>query len=603
MAALFLLVFFLYFCSMKHTSILLAMVLLCGVLSAQPVKISKKHNALVYNVYQYGDTKDTTKVYLYQVGNEKLKMKSIAGEDAYWIESELPQGTLVPGYGSELTFVDFDKDTVVEYLAYADSVYCYGIRQSRNDIEWTTEQLGHNKVRYTCSINSNKLEFVMDETRGRNLSPLAHYDRHRGVLVEFWRNGQLQIELVQSVVDNRKPCVDWTQENIRKVTPREMANIKKQRLVITTKVFDDAQICWGKANDLVKGGLDAVPYDSVMHFAGGTLILKHLKLESLPSHYQTFVELHQRSNGDAYDRTGSVFVIPANAKLTFFEGIAQHPDSLPLLVGRDGQRYQGVRMLPGMRDAQADYLPLVELMRFFTPFGVGHFNDRVKLDGLEWEDEAYFKQEVTDLAQYLSGDVWIGVFIGNYDGGGHKVTLELKSYPGSEVWESDGSSRTYCLPLFNTCNVLEMAGQNYGRLFGTDSLTVEFDIPEGAEQLRLRYIATGHGGWEGGDEFNPKMHTILVDGVPLFRYTPWREDCGCYREKNPVSGNFWNGMSSSDYSRSGWCPGMATQPVYFPLEGLQPGRHTLTVAIPQGETMEGSFSHWNVSGTLLYRKK
>ena len=94
MAALFLLVFFLYFCSMKHTSILLAMVLLCGVLSAQPVKISKKHNALVYNVYQYGDTKDTTKVYLYQVGNEKLKMKSIAGEDAYWIESELPQGTL-----------------------------------------------------------------------------------------------------------------------------------------------------------------------------------------------------------------------------------------------------------------------------------------------------------------------------------------------------------------------------------------------------------------------------------------------------------------------------------------------------------------------------
>ena len=122
MAALFLLVFFLYFCSMKHTSILLAMVLLCGVLSAQPVKISKKHNALVYNVYQYGDTKDTTKVYLYQVGNEKLKMKSIAGEDAYWIESELPQGTLVPGYGSELTFVDFDITYV--FSAGSPSISC-----------------------------------------------------------------------------------------------------------------------------------------------------------------------------------------------------------------------------------------------------------------------------------------------------------------------------------------------------------------------------------------------------------------------------------------------------------------------------------------------
>ncbi len=577
---------------MKHTSIILPFLLLCSILSAQPVKISKKHNAFTYNVYQYGDTKDTTKVYLFQG-------KGVDGLNGCWIESELPQGTLVPGYGRESTFVDFDKDTVVEYLAYTDAVYCYGTSLSRNDIEWNVEPLGHNKVRYTCSINSNKLEFVMDETSGRNLSPLAHYDRHKGVLVEFWRNGQLQMELVESVQRKSQTYERLLSETMQTVTPREMANIKKQRLVMTTKVFDDAQICWGKSNDSVVGGLAAVPYDSVLHFAGGTLILKHIKLPTLPSHYQTFVELHQRSNGDAYDRTGSVFVIPADAKHSFFEGMTQHPDSLPLLVGRDGQRYQGVRMVPGTNgNAQAEYFPLVELMRFFTPFGVGHFNDRVKLDGMEWEREAFYKQEVTDLAQYLSGDVWIGVFIGNYDGGGHKVTLELKSYPGSEVWEAD-SKIPHCLPLFNTCNVLEMAGQNYGRLFGTDSLTVEFFIPEGVEKMRLRYIATGHGGWEGGDEFNPKMHTILIDGVPMFRYTPWREDCGCYREKNPVSGNFWNGMSSSDYSRSGWCPGMATQPVYFPLEGLQPGRHTLTVAIPQGETMEGSFSHWNVSGIIV----
>ena len=150
---------------------------------------------------------------------------------------------------------------------------------------------------------------------------------------------------------------------------------------------------------------------------------------------------------------------------------------------------------------------------------------------------------------------------------------------------------------------MEMAGQNYGRFFRTDSLTVSFDVPEGTEQLTLRYITTGHGGWDNGDEFVPKANTILIDGQVRYIYTPWRCDCGAYRVLNPASGNFWNGLSSSDYSRSGWCPGTATQPTYFDLSDLKPGRHTLTVAIPQGAPEGGSFSAWNVSGVLVGTKK
>ena len=98
----------------------------------------------------------------------------------------------------------------------------------------------------------------------------------------------------------------------------------------------------------------------------------------------------------------------------------------------------------------------------------------------------------------------------------------------------------------------------------------------------------------------PKTNTILIDGKPAFTHTPWRQDCGCYRDLNPVSGNFWNGLSSSDFSRSGWCPGTATQPVYFDLSPWIDGEeHTLTVAIPQGKPVEGMFSHWAVSGVLI----
>lgn len=587
---------------MKKTLIICALMVLCGSLSAQSVKIYQKHNAFTYNVYEYGDTKDTSKVYLYQVRNEKVKTKGGTGACAYWIESQVPQGTLVPGYGKESTFVDFENDTVVEYLAYSDSVYCCGMKLSRNDIEWKVENLERNRVRYTCSVNSNKLEFVMDETSGRNFSPLSRFGFFKGVLVEFWRNGQLQMELWKAEV--RQSEISGIEEKpIRRVTPRQLSALKQQRMVISFRIFDNVQLSWGKENSHIEGDVfENIPFDSVLHFAGGTLALKRMRLPVLPKHYQTFIELHQRSNGDAYDRTGSVFVVPTGYQGDYFlKGIVSHPDSLPTFTGRDGQRYQG--MVGVRRDVGEQvwrYQPPVELMRFFTSFGIGHFNDRVQLEGLEWEDENYYKQEVTDLSGYLQGEVWIGVWIGNYDGGGHRVTLDLKSYPGEEIFDgptSEGDDKL-CQPLFNTCNVLEMAGQNYGKLFGTDSLYVDFWIEEGAHQ-RLRYISTGHGGWGGGDEFNPKSNSILIDGKPAFVYTPWRCDCGRYREWNPVSGNFWNGTSSSDYSRSGWCPGTATQPVYFDLSGLEPGKHTMTIAIPQGEPQEGSFSHWSVSGVIV----
>ena len=244
---------------------------------------------------------------------------------------------------------------------------------------------------------------------------------------------------------------------------------------------------------------------------------------------------------------------------------------------------------------------MVELVRFFTPFGVHHYNQYRSLNDKEWEDAAYYKQDVSDLRQYLQGDVYIGAFIGNYDAGGHKVSLDLKAYPESYEWKS-GDDNLWTLPLFNTCNVMEMSGQNYGKLFETDSLTVTFTIPEGLTSLRLRYISTGHGGWDNGDEFVPKENVILIDGQPRFRHTPWRSDCSTFRVYNPASGNFWNGMSSSDYSRSGWCPGTATQPVYFDLTGLMPGEHTLTVAIPQGQREGTYFSAWNVSGVLVGKR-
>jgi len=88
----------------------------------------------------------------------------------------------------------------------------------------------------------------------------------------------------------------------------------------------------------------------------------------------------------------------------------------------------------------------------------------------------------------------------------------------------------------------------------------------------------------------------------FFKFVPWRTDCGTYRLSNPASGNFKNGLSSSDLSRSNWCPATLTTPEFIPLSHLKPGKHIIKVVIHQGEDEGNSFNHWNVSGVLTGEK-
>jgi hypothetical protein len=541
---------------------------------------------LVYQSYMLGsDSGDTTFREVLRYKNQ-LKISDI----------QEFTGELIAGLSTDCTFVDYETDSVFVQMNYQDgeSYFCsYSLKNNGVEFEEKGEEdvNGYHCKKYKTSINSNTIEVWMTESLGYQATPVTSRGYLKGVMVRQSINGNRILEL-KSIKKDKKLKKALIPENlgIRK-TYKELNNINKEKLIIRTKIFEDDQIHFANI-DKFQG---EIPFDTVLSFSWGTVILKRVNLPVLPEHYQLFAELRQRSNGDAYDRTGSVFVIPMDRKLSLSNALIDSIEVIPYQCDKNGKKYQGIRL-------EDDYMPVVELVRFFTPFGVNHFNDRVKIDGLEWEDEAYYKMEVTELSDRLSGDVLIGAFIGNYDGGGHKVSLDLVAYPNDYSGDVSGNSR-WSLPLFNTCNVMEMSGQNYGRLFYTDSLTVEFDVPEGIENLQLRYITTGHGGWDGGDEFNPKENTIIVDGEKVFKYTPWRCDCATYREFNPVSGNFWNGVSSSDLSRSGWCPGTATNPVYFDLNDLKPGHHVITVAIPQGADEGSSFSHWMVSGVLLGNKK
>ena len=536
---------------------------------------------LTYQIYSLGSNNgDTTFVELQRYG-QQTKFQDVNSF----------QGDMIPGISEDITYVNYETDSTYFQMKFSDGDSYFTSFPLKSNVQFTEEGSekinGYECKKYRTSINSNTIEVWMTESLGYDAMPSISRGVLKGVMVRQLINGNRMFELRNIKKDKKIKKEIIPSEMGQRVAPRDIDKISKDKLIIKTPIFDKEQIHFAEIEKF-KG---EIPYDTVIHFAYGTLILKRVNLDTLPEHYSYFIEVEEQSNGDAYDRSGSIFVIPTDRELSLKDALI---DSIQLLHSYTDRRditYRAIKL-------EDDFLPVVELMRFFTPFGVNHFNDRVKIDGLEWSDVAYYKQEVTDVAKHLRGDVLIGAFISNYDGGGHKLSMDILAYPGSYSWDLSYND-DWTLPLFNTCNVMEMAGQHYCRMFKTDSLTVEFEIPENVSNLRLRYISTGHGGWGGGDEFNPKENTIIIDGEKVFTHTPWRCDCATYREMNPVSGNFWNGQSSSDLSRSGWCPGTATQPVYFDLGFLKPGKHTITIAIPQGDDEGNSFNHWMVSGVLL----
>lgn len=538
--------------------------------------------SLVYQSYVLdSDSGDTSFVEVKRFGRQ-LKIQDI----------NTFEGQLIPGMSENIVYADYKANRVYNQSRFDDGdVYYCSHSFENSNVTYTLEgeeyMNGYECRKYRTTINSNSIEIWMTDKLGFNATPIVNRGFLRGVLVRQVINGNRITEL-NSVIKDKRIKQERIPIDLGILVPaKEMTRITSDKLVIKKNIFDNEQIYFA---DIEKFEGE-IPYDSVIHFAHGTLILKRVYLDTLPEHYSYFIEMKEQSNGDAYDRSGSVFVIPTDRELSLEDALLNDIELLHSYTDRRGITYRAIKL-------EDDFVPVVELIRFFTPFGVNHYNDRVHIDGLEWSDMAYYKQEVTELSKHLRGDVLIGAFIGNYDSGGHMLSLDLNAYPGDYKWDVSQND-DWTLPLFNTCNVMEMAGQHYGRLFKTDSLVVEFDVPENVDNLRLRYITTGHGGWGGGDEFNPKENTIIIDGEKKFTYTPWRCDCATFRELNPVSGNFWNAQSSSDLSRSGWCPGLAAQPVYFDMSFLEPGKHTITIAIPQGDDEGSSFNHWMVSGVLI----
>lgn len=379
------------------------------------------------------------------------------------------------------------------------------------------------------------------------------------------------------------------------------------------QVFDKTNVRF--APELYTGSYTEADNDGVIRLVNGRIILKKITLPKYERNVAAKLKLTVSSNGDRWDKSGSCFVLP-KASLINLLTIAQGKNKFPPIDSLKLENLLGVA--PGK-----EYLPTVELMRFMTPFGVGHYSKNE--DALsskrrpvyipQWETCVSWEQDITDLYTLLEGEVYVGIFIDTWTPEGYLASMNL------DIRESkiscDAFQKRHVQPLMNTVYYI---GQSYPDIFARKDVTIDFTIPRNAENIRLKYIVTGHGGHSGGDEFVKRRNILSIDGKEIYNFIPWRDDCASFRRFNPATG-VWlikrlasyigdNGytekeieepLASSDLSRSNWCPGSDVMPEVVTIGTLAAGKHSLTISIPEAQAVDKEkLNHWLISAYLVW---
>ncbi|EJW96238.1 hypothetical protein, secreted [gut metagenome] len=380
------------------------------------------------------------------------------------------------------------------------------------------------------------------------------------------------------------------------------------------QVFQQTPVCFRPDTYENYNTADA---DSVIRLVNGRIILKKINLPAYRRDVDVTLKVTLASNGDRWDKSGSCFVLPKESAIHLMN-IAQGTHHFPAV---DSTRYEKLLgIVPG-----EGYVPTLELMRFMTPFGVGHYSDdddplskqRRPVYIPKWEKSVTWIQDITALYPALEQEAYVGIYIDTWTPEGYVVSMDL------DIQESqltcDAMPKRHVKPLLNTVYYI---GQEYPDIFSRKDVEVDFDLPQEARNVRLKYIVTGHGGHSGGDEFVQKRNIVSLDGREVLNFIPWRDDCASFRRYNPATG-VWliprkadyigpkgymtksveEPLASSDLSRSNWCPGSDVVPEVAEVGTLAAGKHTLKVSIPEAQACEGNkLNHWLVSAYLVWEE-
>ena len=363
-------------------------------------------------------------------------------------------------------------------------------------------------------------------------------------------------------------------------------------------------------NQPINFGGDSGNDPETLRLQKGRIVFKKVTVPNFPLGTDVKIKLSLRSNGDRWDKSGSCFVVTDTSKTSILD-VSKGEKAFPVSSTLN-DKFEGVK-------ATDTYSPVIELLRFMTPFGVGYYsneegNHRKPVYIPKWENEVVWELDISQLATLVSNTFYVGVWIDSWTKEGYNVDLNL-------VYSNRPRKTVQVKSLINTISYVD--GQSLPDFFAAYPLVEHFKLDKEVKNVKLYYTTTGHGGHEGGDEFTKIKNRVSIDNKLVLDTIPWRDDCASFRRFNPTSG-VWlkkdtasyidfkshsykikeieERIASSDLSRSNWCPGSLVKPFVVALGDLKKGKHTLKISIPATLATEDKLNHWLVSAYITYKE-
>jgi len=346
----------------------------------------------------------------------------------------------------------------------------------------------------------------------------------------------------------------------------------------------------------------------VKRYQSGRIIYKKVTVPNFRKGTDVNIKLTLRSNGDRWDKSGSCFVVSDLSQISIID-VSKGEKEFPIASAIQ-EKFKGVK-------TTENYKPVIELLRFMTPFGVGFYsNDKGKhrkpVYIPSWEKQVVWEQDISHLKNVVTNTFYVGVWVDTWTAEGYEIDLEL-------MYSNRPRKTLKVQTLVNT--IAYVNGQSLPDFFANSALEQAFEIPKNVKNVKLYYTTTGHGGHSGGDEFIKIKNNIFIDNALVLDTIPWRDDCASFRRFNPTSG-VWlkkdsasyidfevkaykvkeieERIASSDLSRSNWCPGSFVKPFIVDLGILKAGKHTMKISIPATAADEDKLNHWLVSAYITY---
>ncbi len=342
----------------------------------------------------------------------------------------------------------------------------------------------------------------------------------------------------------------------------------------------------------------------------GRLVYKKIDVQDFPEGSDVRIKVTLKSAGDRWDKTGSCFVV-TDEELISILAISEGERTFPKNSGIDGGNF-------GIRKTN-EYEPVIELLRFITPFGVGHFSQEADAHRKpvyipEWAEEVKWERDISQLLQLVDNSFYIGIWIDSWTKEGYVLDLSLH-------YSNRPKKQVRTKSLINTVSYVD--GQSLPAFFDTSALDQDFSFDKPVKNVKLHYTTSGHGGHSGGDEFSKRSNRLILNDELLMDFIPWRNDCASFRRFNPSSG-VWlkkdsatyidfeakkykvkqieERIASSDLSRSNWCPGSVVDPIIVELGDMRAGDHKMRIEIDASPAEKNKYNHWLVSAYLTYEE-